>query len=241
MMRTTGVRMTSERVLITGGASGIGAATAQRCSDEGYEPVVIDRIGSGIIADLSSPEETAEAIKEALAGGPIHRLVNNVGIIKVERLENLTFEQMELTWSVNVRCAVQCTQALLPNMRERGFGRIVNIASRAALGKEGRSSYTASKAAIIGMTRTWALEMGEYGITVNAVGPGPVRTPMFEMANPPDSPTTKAIIGSIPVQRMGEPEDISHSVAHFLDTRSGFITGQTLYVCGGKTVGVTGI
>lgn len=233
--------MTKERVLITGGASGIGAAIAQRARDDGIEPVVIDRVGNGIRADLSNADETASALEEALRGGPIHRIVNNVGFIAVAPLEELSLEQLDLTWSINVRCAVQCTQALLPAMKERGFGRIVNISSRAALGKEGRSAYGATKAAVMGLTRTWALEFGRYGITANSVAPGPIRTAMFDAANPPDSPTTNALIDSVPVKRMGEPEDIANSVAHLLDVRTGFVTGQVLYVCGGKTVGLTGI
>ena len=126
-----------ERVLVTGGASGIGAAIVERCLREGYEPVVIDRVGSKLRADLSDPEATAEVLQEALADGPIHRLVNNVGMIKVASIETVSMEDLELTWSVNVRSAIQCLQAVLPAMKERGFGRVVNISSRAALGKEG--------------------------------------------------------------------------------------------------------
>jgi NAD(P)-dependent dehydrogenase (short-subunit alcohol dehydrogenase family) len=230
-----------ERVLVTGGAAGIGAAIVDRCLKEGYEPVVIDRVGSGFRADLSDSEATAVALQQALADGPIHRLVNNVGMIRVASIETVSTEDLELTWSVNVRSAIQCLQAVLPAMKERGFGRVVNISSRAALGKEGRTAYASSKAALLGLSRTWALELGKHGVTVNAIGPGPIRTAMFDAANPPDAPGTRAIIDSIPVQRMGEPEDIANSVLHFLDDRSGFVTGQTLYVCGGKTVGSAGI
>jgi 3-oxoacyl-[acyl-carrier protein] reductase len=231
----------SERVLITGGAGGIGVAIAARAIEEGYEPVVIDRVGSDIIADLSDPVETAEALQEALRGGPITRLVNNVGMIKVSRLEDLTLDELDMTWAVNTRTAVQCAQAVLPSMKDASFGRIVNISSRAALGKEGRSAYAASKAALMGLTRTWALELGAHGVTVNTLGPGPIRTPMFEAANPSGQPATEAIINGIPMKRMGEPEDIANSVAHFLDARTGFVTGQTLFVCGGKSVGQVGM
>ena len=204
--------MSLPRVLITGGAAGIGAATAERCREEGYDPIIIDREGSGIRADLSDPEATAEALREALARGPITRLVNNVGMV--------------------------CMQALLPGMKAAGFGRIVNMASRAALGKELRTAYAASKAALVGMTRVWALELGAHGITANAVGPGPIRTELFDRANPPGSPRTQQIIDSVPVKRVGTAGDVAHAVAYLLDERSGFVTGQTLYVCGGMTVGV---
>ncbi len=231
----------SERVLITGGAGGIGAAIADRVRQNGQEPVIIDRVGDGIIADLSDVDSTAAALEEALAGGPITRLVNNVGMINVARIEDLTMEQLELHFAVNTRAALQCMQAVLPGMREQKFGRVVNVASRAVLGKEGRSAYAASKAALMGFTRIWSLELGADGITVNTVAPGPIRTPMFEAANPPGTPATLAIIDGIPVKRMGEPEDIANAVDFFLDGRTGFVTGQALYVCGGKTVGLVGM
>lgn len=229
-----------ERVLITGGAAGIGAATAERCRAEGYEPVVIDR-ANGIRADLSDPVDTARALKEALTGGPITRLVNNVGIVCPASVETQTLAEFDLAVSLNLRCAFQCLQALLPGMKAAGFGRVVNMSSRAALGKELRTAYAATKAGLIGMTRVWALELGEHGITSNAIGPGPIRTELFDRANPPDAPRTLAIVEAVPVRRIGTPEDVAHAVAYLLDARSGFVTGQVLYVCGGMTVGVAGV
>ena len=91
------------------------------------------------------------------------------------------------------------------------------------------------------MTRVWALELGQHGITVNAIGPGPIRTELFDRANPPGSPRTQAIVDSVPVKRVGMPEDVAQAVSFFLDRRSGFTTGQMLYVCGGMTVGVAGV
>lgn len=227
--------------MITGGAAGIGAACAARCEADGFEAVVIDRVGDGIIADLSDAEATAEALGKALAGGPITRLVNNVGVVVPADAARQSLDELELAWSLNVRCAMQCMQALLPGMQQAGFGRIVNMSSRAALGKKLRTAYSATKAALIGMTRVWALELGQHGITANAIGPGPIRTELFDRANPPDAPRTKAIIDSVPVKRVGTPDDVAHSVAYFLDARSGFVTGQVLYVCGGMTVGVAGV
>lgn len=233
--------MQKERVLITGGASGIGAAAAAQCRGDGYDVVVIDRVGDGIIADLSSPDETARALEQALAAGPITRLLNNVGVVCPASVEEQTLAQLELAWSLNLRCALQCMQALLPGMKEHGFGRIVNMSSRAALGKELRSAYAATKAGLIGMTRVWALELGAYGITANAIGPGPIRTELFDRANPPGAPRTEAIINAVPVKRIGTPDDVAHAVSFFLDRRAGFVTGQVLYVCGGMTVGVAGV
>ena len=125
-------------------------------------------------------------------------------------------------------------------LRNSTFGRVVNMASRAALGKELRTAYAATKAGLIGMAKVWALELGAHGITANAVGPGPIRTALFDQANPRDSPRTRAIIEAIPVRRVGTPEDVANAVSFLLDARSGFVTGQVLYVCGGMTVGAAG-
>lgn len=225
-----------ERVLVTGGASGIGAAIVEQQRGLGRDVVVIDKQPGGIQADLSDATQVAVALEEALAGGPIHRLVNNVGYIRVANLEDLEIEDALRTYEINVVAAMRCAQALLPGMREARFGRIVNIASRAALGKAGRSAYAGSKAGIIGVTRTWALELGQHGITVNAVSPGPIRTAMFEAANPAGEPRTQAIIDAIPVKRVGEPSDVAAAVSFLLD-ETGFITGQNLNVCGGMTIG----
>lgn len=228
--------MTRGRVLITGGASGIGRATAERCRADGYDVVVIDRDPGGIQADLTDASQTEEALHEAVRSGPITRLINNVATVRPGPIEAQTAEDLAAAVSLNLRCAMQCLQALLPGMKDARFGRIVNISSRAALGKELRTVYAATKAGLIGMTRVWALELGRHGITANAIGPGPIRTALFDQVNPPDSPRTRAIIDAIPLQRMGTADDVAHSVAFMLDPRSGFITGQTLYVCGGMTV-----
>jgi len=228
------------RVLITGGGAGIGAAVAKRCRSDGYEPIIIDRIGDSIRADLSNIEETALALQQALSDGPLTRLVNNVGMVAPAAIADQTLEEFDRVAALNLRCAMQCLQAVLPGMRAAGFGRVVNMASRAALGKELRTAYSATKAGLIGMAKSWALELGPDGITVNAVGPGPISTGLFEKANPAGSPRTKAIIEAVPVRRMGEPEDVAHAVSYLLDDRSGFVTGQVLYVCGGMTVGAAG-
>jgi NAD(P)-dependent dehydrogenase (short-subunit alcohol dehydrogenase family) len=226
----------NERVLVTGGANGIGAAIADRQRALGREVVVIDKQPGGIQADLGDAAQLEAALAEALDGGPIDRLVNNVGYIRVANLEDLDIEDALRTYEINVVAAMRCAQALLPGMREAGFGRIVNVASRASLGKAGRTAYSGSKAGIIGVTRTWALELGRYGITVNAVSPGPIRTAMFEAANPAGDPRTQQIIDAIPVKRVGEPDDVAAVVGFLLD-ESGFVTGQNLNVCGGMTIG----
>ena len=236
------------RVLITGGGAGIGLAAAERCWADGYAPVIIDRDVSqvpvhftAIKADLSSVDDTARALNEALANGAITRLVNNVGVVVPADAASQTLAEFDLAVSLNLRCAFQCMQALLPGMKEAHFGRIVNMSSRAALGKDLRTAYSATKAGLIGMTRVWALELGQFGITANAIGPGPIRTALFDKANPPDAPRTQKIIQAVPVKRVGTPDDVAHAVAYMLDERSGFVTGQVLYVCGGMTVGVASV
>jgi 3-oxoacyl-[acyl-carrier protein] reductase len=232
----------TERLLITGGASGIGRSIAEEGLSLGWDVVVIDRdkasVGQTVTADLSDPDATAAALEEALATGPVTRLVDNVGAVFPHSLEDQTLAEVDAAHALNLRCAVQCAQAVLPGMKAAGFGRIVNMSSRAALGKELRTAYAASKAALIGLTRVWALELGEHGITVNSIGPGPIATDLFSRANPDDSPRTRAIVESVPVRRIGTPEDVAHAAFFFLGERAGFVTGQTLYVCGGMTVGV---
>lgn len=235
----------TQRLLVTGGASGIGRSIAQHGVDQGWDVVIIDRVradlGRTLTADLSDTASTAAALADALSDGPITRLVNNVGAVFPSPLEEQTLEDLDSSFALNLRAAVQCTQALVPGMTNAGFGRVVNMSSRAALGKELRTAYAAAKAGLIGVTRVWALELGARGITVNAIGPGPIATELFTKANPPDSPRTRAIVDSVPVGRLGAPEDVAHAAGFFLDERSGFVTGQTLYVCGGLTVGVASI
>lgn len=235
-------KSTRERVLVTGGTHGIGAAIAQRCREDGYDVTILDKEGDDAIhCDLSDPNATAEALASILADGPVTRLVNNVGAVFPASLEDQTLASFESAISLNLRTAFQCAQALAPGMKEENFGRIVSVSSRAALGKLKRTAYSATKAGLIGMTRTWALELGAHGITSNAVAPGPIATDLFLKANPSDSPETQRIIDSVPLKKMGTPEDVAHAVAYFLDDRSGFVTGQTAYVCGGITVGLSNV
>ncbi|MBI4943479.1 MAG: SDR family oxidoreductase [Actinobacteria bacterium] len=230
-----------QRLLVTGGASGIGRAVAELGVARGWDVVVVDRlpapVGTSVLADLSDVGSTRAALEEVLVGGPVTRLVNNVGAVFPAPLEEQSLDDVDRAYALNLRCAVQCTQALLPGMRAAGFGRVVNMSSRVVLGKELRTAYAASKAGLVGLTRGWALELGGHGVTVNAVGPGPIATDLFLAANPADSPRTRAIVESVPVGRLGEPEDVAHAVGFFLEDAAGFVTGQVLYVCGGLTVG----
>ena len=193
--------MPHDAILVTGGAGGIGRAVVRRAAEAGWRPVTLDLKPPAeplpnedyIACDFADAAAARAALAEAVARHAPTRLVNNVGIVRPAVLEETSAEDLAAVMDVNLRSAVLAAQALLPAMRERGFGRIVNIASRAALGKELRTAYAASKAGLIGLTRTWALELASQGITVNAIGPGPIATELFRRANPDNSPKTRAI------------------------------------------------
>jgi 3-oxoacyl-[acyl-carrier protein] reductase len=234
--------------LVTGGSGAIGRALIEKLSAGGLHVVNVDRSppekplpGEFVQLDLTDLAATQKVMHQVMGDFSVGWLVNNAGIAAPATLEDTTLEDLDAVLSVNLRSALLATQAAVPGMKAARNGRIVNITSRAALGKELRTAYAAAKAGLIGMTRTWALELAPHGITVNAVGPGPIATPLFNSANPPDSPRTKAIIEGIPVKRVGTPEDIAHAVSFFLSEEASFITGQTLFVCGGLTIGTAPI
>lgn len=229
--------------LVTGASRGIGRSIAARLIGDGWHVVNFDvtapetDLGDHWVeVDLGDVEATREALARVLEKGPVSALVNNAAIGRMSSLEDTGIEEFDASVAVNMRAPVLCAQAVAPGMKDQGFGRIVNIASRAHLGKTLRTSYAATKGALVSMTRVWALELAAHGISVNAIAPGPVRTELFESANPPDNPRTRQIIDAIPMGRLGEPEDIANAVAFFVDERSGFVTGQVLYVCGGVTL-----
>lgn len=233
--------------VITGASQGIGRATAQRLAADGLSIVTLDRVAPErllpgerfIQVDLTDVTQRDAALDVLLQIPDVSILVNNVAVVKLAPVDTLSLADLQVSMDLNVAATLLCAQAVLPAMKRRGYGRIVNISSRSALGKELRSAYTASKAAIIGMTRTWALELAPHGITVNCIGPGPVATEMFRLANPDDSPQTRKIMQSIPVGRLGRPEEVAHAVAFFAHPMAGFITGQVIYACGGMTVGLS--
>lgn len=237
--------MKPEASLVTGGSHGIGAAIVAARAALGETVVSFDRDqpasgapGETVRVDLSDRAALAEALRELAARHDVTRIVNNAGVALLDPVESLKPQDFEATMAINVLAPALIVQACLPAMKTRGFGRIVNIASRAALGKGLRTAYAGSKGALISATRVWALELAPFGITVNCIGPGPIETELFRRANPAESPVTRQIVEGIPVRRLGQPQDVAHAADLFLDARAGFVTGQTLYVCGGMTIGV---
>jgi 3-oxoacyl-[acyl-carrier protein] reductase len=236
-----------ERALVTGGSRSIGRGIVQRLVEDGYEVVILDRVEPDpplqtrwINVDLMNADAIHAALDDVLKDGPITRVCHNVGHVKPADLDGTTLEDFDAVMGLNVKPILTITQRLVEGMRAEGFGRIVSISSRAAMGKQLRTAYSASKAAIHGMTRTWALELARSGITVNAIGPGAIQTPLWAAANPDDDPRTQRIIDGIPVGRLGTPEDIANGVSFFMDKRSGFVTGQVMYICGGYSIGAVG-
>lgn len=240
--------MATRTFLVTGVSRGIGRAIADRLIARGDRVVGLARTPpsegfAGIFqaCDLADADATARTLERIAADHGIDGVVNNAAINIVGRLGRIELADFDAMVEINLRATVQVAQAVLPGMRQRGWGRIVNISSRTAVGKVGRTVYGATKAALIGITRTWALELARDGITVNAVAPGPIDTELFRVTNPPDSPTTRAIMAGVPVGRLGRPDEVAAAVSFLASEEAGFITGQTLAVCGGMTVGYAGM
>jgi NAD(P)-dependent dehydrogenase (short-subunit alcohol dehydrogenase family) len=163
--------------------------------------------------------------------------VNNAGLVRPAPFEGVTDDDWDAVIRVNLKGAFFCVKFALPYMKAQHYGKIVNIGSRAGLGKLERTVYSTTKAGIIGLTRTLALELAPHNINVNNVAPGPIATELFTAANPPGSLRTEAILKSVPLGRMGSPEDVANAATFLASDEAGFITGQTLLVCGGLTIG----
>jgi len=245
----------SRAAIVTGAARGIGAAVATRLSSDGFAVAVLDLdesacaatvaeivAGGGRALAVGADVADAAAVEAAVARvadeiGPPTVLVNNAGITR----DNLLFKMTEDDWDsvlrVHLRGAFLMSKAAQTHMTTGGWGRIVNLSSTSALGNRGQANYAAAKAGMHGLTKTLAIELGKFGVTVNAIAPGFVVTEMTrvtaERLGVSFEDFQKARANETPVPRVGQPDDIAHAVSFFVSEGASYVTGQVLYVAGG--------
>ena len=246
----------SERVaIVTGGARGIGASTAKRLAADGLAVAVldlkegdcgatVDAIAAAggkalaVGADVSDADQVQAAVdKVATELGPPVVLINNAGVIRDNMLFKMTLDDWDTVLGIHLRGSFLMSKASQKYMVEQKFGRIVNLSSSSALGNRGQANYSAAKAGMQGFTKTLAIELGQFGVTANAVAPGFIATDMtastaarlgigFEDFQ-------KAAASQIPVRRVGTPDDVAHVISFLVSEGAGFVSGQVIYIAGG--------
>jgi 3-oxoacyl-[acyl-carrier protein] reductase/2-[hydroxy(phenyl)methyl]-succinyl-CoA dehydrogenase BbsD subunit len=244
-------KLTGKVALITGSASGMGKKTALRLAEQGAKVVINDIVAEkvdqtvsefrsqglevlGKVADICNKEAVEAMVRGAVETfGSLDILVNNAGMEKAGALRNLSEKDWDITIDVNLKGAFLCSQAVHGYMVDKGWGRIINIASRAWLGGPGQAPYSSAKAGLVGLTRTLALELGRKGVTTNCIAPGLIHTPMWEEL--PEK-NRLAFLAKQPGGRIGEDQDIANAILFFVDEAASFVTGQVFYVCGGRSL-----
>jgi 3-oxoacyl-[acyl-carrier protein] reductase len=242
--------------LVTGGAQGIGAAVARRLAADGAKVGVLDlnqdaaravaeqitaaggqAIGLG--ADVSKRDQVQAAVDNLVETfGGLHVLVNNAGVLRDNLLFKMTDDDWTLVMEVHLRGAFLCSQIAQKHMVAAKYGRIVSMSSTSALGNRGQANYSTAKAGLQGLTTTLAIELGPFGVTANAIAPGFIETAMTKATAERIGTTIEAMreatASAVPVRRGGMPEDIANTVAFFAGEESGYVTGQVIYVDGGR-------
>ncbi|REE76700.1 3-oxoacyl-[acyl-carrier protein] reductase [Rhodococcus wratislaviensis] len=241
--------------IVTGAARGIGAAVAKKLASDGYAVAVLDLDESACAATVDAIESTggralavgANVADEASVTAAVERvanelgaptiLINNAGITRDNLLFKMTVDDWDAVMNVHLRGAFLMSRAVQQHMVDAGFGRIVNLSSTSALGNRGQVNYSAAKAGMQGFTKTLAIELGKFGVTANAIAPGFIETEMTaataERVGVGFEDFKKAAASQIPVNRVGQPEDIANTASFLASEGAGFVSGQVIYVAGG--------
>ncbi len=234
--------------LISGAARGIGRACAEQLKRNGHDIIGLGRQcpadafpGEFIEVDFADRAAVSQMCHHLSRKDDINGVVNNVGDPGPEWLEEIDLNTVDRVMEVNFYSAIQLVRAVLPGMKAQGYGRIVNVSSELALGFSTRTAYGAAKSAMISAVRTWSLELARYGISANCVAPGPVNTDFFNRHNPPGSDVRQMKENRIPMGRIATVEDIARAVAFFMAPENGYVTGQTLFVDGGSSLGASAL
>lgn len=237
--------------IVTGSARGIGAATARRLAEEGAKVVITDiqqelaqataaalradgLSAHCVIADITKADDVQRLVDETIATfDGVHILVNNAGAPRDKYLVKMGEEDWDFVINVMLKGAFLASKAVMPHMIKQGWGRVINMSSRAHLGNTTQANYSAAKAGLIGMAKALAIEEGRYNITVNCIAPGFIETEMIQSL-PTYETIKERMVKMQPIGRVGQPSDIADAIAFIASERAGFITGEVLHVTGGR-------